>query len=374
MQAALNHFRETIAALGKDEAVLKLSKHYSREEVAFWMDQINGREVAEEKFPTIAANENIIYPPSFYLEQTSSEKTARFKASLVSGQTLVDMTGGFGIDAYFFAEKIPEVWYVEQDPVIYEIAAKNFPQLKTVNADSIEFLKDKNVDWLYLDPIRRTKNKRLSRVEEYSPNIIEHKEFFFKHAHHVMVKLSPMSDITQLVKSFPVSKVYVLAIDNECKELLLIADGKEHAEIESIHWTKNKEERFVSLLNDHAEISLSDPLQYLYEPNAAIFKAHQYDAQANKYGLFKLHPNTHLYTSSEHHSQYEGRLYQIENILPFEAKSFSKGAAFNIKTRNFPLSPAEVAKKLKIKEGGDEFLFCVRTKDEKLRLILCRKV
>jgi hypothetical protein len=377
IQAAFEHFKETIASLGRDAAVLKLAKTYSREEVSFFMEQINGREVAQEKFPSIAANEEIVYPPAYYLEQTSSEKTARFKAGIVSGETLIDMTGGFGIDAYFFAQKIKEVWYVEQDPVIYNIAAKNFPQLRTVNANSIEFLQQqsKKVDWLYLDPIRRTKDKRLSKVEEYSPNIIEHRELFFKHAHNIMVKLSPMTDIHQLVKLFPANKVYVLAIDNECKELLLVSDSKEHkhTEIESIHWIKDKEERFVSVLNEQHSIPLSDPLQYLYEPNAAIFKAHQYDVQAEKHALFKLHPNTHLYTLGQYHSSYEGRVYQIIQTLPFDAKSFQKGDAFNIKTRNFPQSPSEVAKKLGIKEGGDEFLFCVKTKDE-FRLLRCSKL
>jgi len=365
---SIEHFRETISQLGKDKAVLKLSKQYSREEIAFFMDQINGREVALEKCPSLP---EIIYPPAYYLEQTSSERTARFKASLVSGDTLVDMTGGFGIDAYFFAQKIKKVWYVEQDPVIYNITAKNFPHLVAVNANSIEWLNTK-VDWIYLDPIRRTKDKRLSRVEDYSPNIIEHKELFFKHASNVMIKLSPMTDIHQLVKLFPGSKVYVLAIDNECKELLLVSNGNN--EVESVHWIKDREERFVSMLNEQHNRPVSEPRKYLYEPNAAIFKAHQYDAQAAKYSLFKLHPNTHLYTSDQYHASYEGRVYEIKAVLPFDPKSFHKGEAFNIKTRNFPVSPAEVAKKLRIKEGGDEFLFCVRTKDEKLRVLRCSKV
>lgn len=364
----LEHFRQTIAELGKEQAVLKLSKQYTREEVSFIMDQINGREVALQKFPSLP---EIIYPPAYYLEQTSSERTARFKASLVSGETLVDMTGGFGIDAYFFSQKIKKVWYIEQDPVIYNITAKNFPQLVAVNANSIEWLNEK-VDWIYLDPIRRTKDKRLSRVEDYSPNIIEHKELFFKYASNVMIKLSPMTDIHQLIKLFPECKVYVLAIDNECKELLLVSS--DNPEIESVHWTKDKEERFVSKINEQRSIALSDPLQYLYEPNAAIFKAHQYDVQAEKYSLFKLHPNTHLYTSNQYHPSYEGRVYQIKQTLPFDPKSFNKGEAFNIKTRNFPVSPSEVAKKLRIKDGGDEFLFCVRMKDERLRVLRCSKV
>lgn len=387
IQAALDHFRQTIAEAGKDQAVLKLSRQYPREQVAFIMDQLNGREIAQEKFPSLASKGEIIYPPSYYLEQTSSEKTARFKASLVNGESLIDMTGGFGIDAYFFSQKINTTWYVEQDPVIYEIASKNLqlldPAIKTINRNSVEFLQtfENKVDWIYLDPIRRTKEKRLSKVEEYSPNILEIRELLLKHAHNVMIKLSPMTDISQVVKSIGahVTKVYVLAIDNECKELLVILDEYEQSdvEIESVHWVKDKEERFTSSLNkQHRTPELSDPLEYLYEPNAGIFKAQQYDDQAEKYSLFKLHPNTHLYTSSQYHTDYEGKVYKVKSIHPFDAKAFRKenpSSAFNIKTRNFPLSPVEVAKKLGIKEGGEEFLFCVRIKDEKLRLILCNK-
>lgn len=381
----LEHFRKTIAEIGKDQAVLKLSRQYPREEVSFIMDQLNGREVALEKFPTLASNEEIIYPSSYYLEQTSSEKTARFKANLVNGESLIDMTGGFGIDTYFFSKKINKIWYVEQDPVIYEIASKNLqllnPGIKTINRNSVEFLNDieEKVDWIYLDPIRRTKEKRLSKIEEYSPNILELRELLLKKARNVMIKLSPMTDISQVVKAIgnKVSKVYVLAIDNECKELLLLLDEDEHSNviIESVHWIKDKEERFTSSLNkEHRTPQLSEPLEYLYEPNAAIFKAQQYDEQAGKYSLFKLHPNTHLYTSSQYNADYEGKVYKIKGIYPFDAKVFRKenpSPAFNIKTRNFPLTPSEVAKKLSVKEGGKQFLFCVRTNHEKLRLILC---
>lgn len=388
IQQALDHFRQTIAELGKDQAVLKLSRQYTREEVALVMDQLKGQEVAAEKFPAIAVQKGILYPPSYYLEQTSSEATARFKASLVQGSSLVDMTGGFGIDAYFFAQKIPAVWYVEQDPVIYAVAANNLqllnPAIKAVHRNSVEFLQEleHKADWLYLDPIRRTKEKRLSRIEDYSPNIFELRELLFRYGHNVMVKLSPMTDISQVVKSIGghVHKVYVLATGNECKELLLLLDEHQHStvSIESVHWTKDKEERFVSVLADkHRTPPLSEPLAYLYEPNAAIFKAQQYDEQAEKHELFKLHPNTHLYTSQNHHANYEGRVYKIAGIYPFDAKAFRMAqpaiTAVNIKTRNFPLSPAEVAKKLGIREGGEQYLFCVKNKDEKLSLVLCNK-
>lgn len=388
MQSRLDHFRKTIAEVGREQAVLKLSRHYSREEVSFLMDQLDGQSVAHEKFPSLAAREGLTYPPSYYLEQTSSEKTARFKAGIVQGESLIDMTGGFGIDAYFFAQKIPATWYVEQDPVIYTIAAGNLqmlnPAIKTINRNSVEFLQEfqHKVDWIFLDPIRRTKEKRLSRIEEYSPNIPDIRELLFEHARNIMIKLSPMTDISQAVSSIGnhVYKVYVLATDNECKELLLLLDENEHSivTVESIHWLKQKEERYVSILNDKRPVPrLSEPLTYLYEPNPAIFKAQQYDEQAARYSLFKLHPNTHLYTSQVHQPNYQGKIYNITAIHPFDAKALRKlypDAAFNIKTRNFPLTPAEVAKKLGIKEGGDQFLFCMKVMDERLRVIVCKNI
>lgn len=388
LEDKLARLKESINEIGKEQAVLKLSKHLPREEVAFLMDQLNGREIAKEKFPSLALRDDIIYPPSYYLEQTSSEKTARFKAGLVQGQVLIDMTGGFGIDTFFFSEKIAEVWYVEQDPVIYAIASKNLqalnPSIKTFCGDSLQFLEgfDKKADWLYLDPIRRTKEKRLTRVDEYSPDITKVSEVLFRHADHVMIKLSPMTDISQLVKLLgnKVSKVYVLSIDNDCKELLIVSNGKEQDNplVESINWTATREERFASnLKRDTQPVPLSDPLEYLYEPNAAVFKAQQYDEQAVRHGLFKLHPNTHLFTSSEYHQDYQGRVYRVKDVTAFDSKSLKKASSsssFNIKTRNFPVNPAAVAKKLAVKEGGEEFLFCVRVKEGRLRLIVCERI
>lgn len=393
LEDKLARLKESINEIGKEQAVLKLSKHLPREEVAFLMDQLNGRAVATEKFPSLVLRDDIVYPPSYYLEQTSSEKTARFKAGLVEGEVLIDMTGGFGIDTLFFSEKVAEVWYVEQDAVVYEIASANLqalnPGIKTFYGDSLEFLKrfdrarDKKIDWLYLDPIRRTKEKRLTRVDEYSPNIAEVSELLFRAADKVMIKLSPMTDISQLVKLLGnrVINVYVLAVDNDCKELLVVSDGKEHDNpvVESVNWTANGEERFVSNLKRDISltISFSDPLEYLYEPNAAVFKAQQYDEQAMRHGLLKLHPNTHLFTSAEYDESYEGRVYRVRGVTAFDIKSLRAVAlstSFNIKARNFPMDPAAVAKKLGVKEGGEEFLFCVRVRDEKLRLVVCERM
>lgn len=384
----LARLRESVDSVGRDKAVLSLSKHLPREEVAFLMDQLTGREVAQQKFPSLAGREDVVYPPSFYLEQTSSEKTARFKASLVQGKLMMDMTGGFGIDAFFFSEKVEEFWYVEQDEVVYKIAAANLqvlnPAIKTFCGDSLQFLRQfgRKTDWLYLDPIRRTKEKRLTRVDEYSPDITGLRELLFQHADKVMIKLSPMTDISQAVRLLgnTVSKVYVLAVDNDCKELLLVSDGKEQGdpEVETVHWTGGREEVYVSRLKQSVgPVTLSDPLEYLYEPNAAVFKAQQYDVQAQAFGLFKLHPNTHLFTAATIQEHYQGRVYKVIAVTGFDKKSLqavSGEGAFNIKTRNFPLDPASAAKKLGIREGGQLFLFCVRVKDDKLRVIVCERV
>lgn len=384
----LLQLKQLVAELGKEQALLKLSKQWPKEELSFLMDQLNGRELAEHKFPFLASRSDIVYPPSYYLEQTSSERTARFKASLVSGHSLIDMTGGFGIDTYFFSQKMEETWYVEQDLEIYNIASANLQQLnpaiKTFCGDSTAFLRTlgKKVDWLYLDPLRRNKNVRLNSVEEYSPNIYSLREELFEHADRVMIKLSPMTDIHQLARSFnnQVDHVYVVAVDNECKELLITSDGKEHQYplIESIHWHKEREERFTSSMNrDRHALPLSDPMDYLYEPNAAVFKAQQYDDLAAKYSLNKLHPNTHLYTSANLHHDYEGRIYKVTGVYAFDSKELKRAhtdPAFNIKTRNFPLDPSAVAKKLRIKEGGQKFLFCIRAKDEKLRVVVCERI
>jgi hypothetical protein len=383
MKNKLALFSQTVAAIGMEPAILKLSKQFTREELTFLADQVAGRDLAKDKFPFLAGNEDIIYPPSFYMEQTSSEKTARFKAGLVDGDSLIDMTGGFGVDTYFFSQRIKETWYIEQDPAIFDIASRNLqllnPSIKSVHADSIQFVEgfDKRVDWIYLDPIRRKKDRRLKNIEEFSPNIAGIQDLLFSHTRHVMVKLSPMTDITEAARIFShkLSKVYVVAVDNECKELLIVSDGNEHNDVsvESVNMVKDREERFITSLGAAgASVSLSEPLANLYEPNAAIFKAQQYDQLALRYSLFKLHANTHLYTSGELYPAYEGKVYRVKASYPFDAKALAKeeSSSFNIKTRNFPMSPEQVAKKLGIREGGDEFLFCVKLSDEKLRLIV----
>ena len=387
MKNKLALFSQTVAAIGMEPAILKLSKQFPKEELSFLADQVTGRDLAKDKFPFLAGKEDIIFPPSFYMEQTSSEKTARFKAGLVDGESLIDMSGGFGIDTYFFSKRIKETWYIEQDPAIFDIASKNLqllnPLIKSVHADSVQFVEgfDKRVDWIYLDPIRRKKDRRLKNIEEFSPNIAGIQDLLFSHTHNVMVKLSPMTDITEAARIFSnkLSKVYVVAVDNECKELLIVSDGNDHRDVsvESVNMVKDREERFITSLGAAgASVPLSDPLAYLYEPNAAIFKAQQYDQLALKYSLFKLHANTHLYTSDTFHPGYEGKVYVVKHSYPFDAKALTKSgiASFNIKTRNFPMSPEQVAKKLGIREGGEEFLFCVKLRDEKLRLIVTTRV
>jgi hypothetical protein len=374
--------------LGKEKAVLRLSKQFSRDEIAFLMDQLQGQAVAEEKFPSLSGGPGILFPPSFYLEQTSSEITAVFKSSLVHGDTLVDMTGGFGIDTFFFSKKIKNTFYVEQDPQIYAVAKHNLellnPHIKTACGDSLEFIStmEFRANWLYLDPIRRNKHRRLTRLEDYSPNVPQVMDRLFQHADHVMIKLWPMLDITQVCRdlAYGVYAVYVVSVDNECRELLFLCDGRTHdnPEVICINFRKGREEKFSSVLYpQQVFIPVSDPLQYLYEPNSSIFKAHKYDELASKYGLHKLHSNTHVYTSSIYHADYEGAVYEITGQSPLDVKSFRTfhpHASYNIKARNVPLKPAEIAKKLGIKEGGDAYLFCVRMADEKLKLISCKKL
>lgn len=385
MEKKLALLQQTADAIGKEQAILKLAKQLPREELSFLADQLNGRELAKTKFPFLTDNPHILYPPSFYLEQTSSEKTARFKAGLVDGDALIDMTGGFGIDTYFFSQRVNNTWYIEQDPVIFRSASHNLklldPSIETIHADAVEFLETfkGKADWIYLDPIRRNKDRRLTKVQEFNPNIHEIQELLFAHARQVMIKLSPMLDITEAIRilSGKVSSVYVVAVDNECKELLIVSDGSVYADvkIESVHLVKGREERFSSSRDgSYGKPQLSEISTYLYEPNAAVFKTQQFDEQAARYGLFKLHTNTHLYTSGELHSGYEGRIYAVKSVHSFDPKAFKAGSTFNIKTRNITMTPAEVAKKLHLHEGGTEYLFCVRTIDEKFRAIICEMI
>ena len=350
--------------------------------------QIEGRRLASTKLPAWAAVEGIVYPVRLSMEQCSSEATANYKASLVNGERLADLTGGFGIDCSYMAEQFNEVTYIERNAELCRIAKHNFALLskpiRVVNADSEEALAElPHQDWIFVDPARRDRggNKVVS-LSDCEPDVCRLEELLMKKAARVMIKCSPMLDISQAIRELhSVSEVHVVAVNNECKELLLILGGESTKEIpiHAINLQGGHTQQFAYTAEQEAEASCTYAAvigTYLYEPNSALMKAGCYRLPAERFGLTKLHRNTHLYTSDTLISDFPGRIFQVERVCGFgkrELKALGIRQA-NLAVRNFPEHVDNLKKRLKISDGGAHYLFATTLDDETKTLVVCTKV
>lgn len=339
-------------------------KHLSDEEWRWFLQQVEGRERTADKLPTFAADENWWYPVRLSCEQCSSELTARYKAQLIAkGQQLMaDITGGYGVDAYFLSEAFEHTDYVEQDRELCRIAKHNFADkpITIYNTTAEEFLQTAGLyDLIFADPARRDSHGgKVFRLEDCTPNVVELLPELLKHGKRILLKLSPMLDITQAVNTLSAVSwdVHVVAIKNEVKEVLLVSGGNgtitaiDLAESErAFVFTKEEEKECPSTYNQ-------SPITYLYEPNAAILKAGAYKLVAQRYGLQKLDVNTHLYASDTIVPNFPGRAWQIKEII--HQKSQITNA--NVLVRNYPLTPEQLKKKLHLRDGGTAFVIGCR--------------
>jgi 16S rRNA G966 N2-methylase RsmD len=331
------------------------------------LDQIRSRAKARVKLPQFFKTEGIFYPAPLNMEQCSSEITANYKSQLVSGTSLIDLTGGFGVDSYYFSKRVDSVIHCEQDAKLIEIARHNGKVLNSgitfFLGDGIAKLKDldRQFDWIYLDPSRRSDSKqKVFLLTDCSPNVKTFKGLFLKYARHVMIKTSPLLDLQKTIDDLEyVKTLHIVAVNNEVKELLWILERnfKGSPEIKTINITKNSSEEFNFNFEDMraSNAKTSYPLNYLYEPNAAILKSGAFNLVSTQIGVFKLHQHSHLYTSQTP-VEFPGRKFKIEKTIPFNKKKFSKEGIkkANITTRNFPMSVHDIRKKLNIKDGCEE--------------------
>ncbi|RIV30500.1 class I SAM-dependent methyltransferase [Flagellimonas lutimaris] len=351
-------------------------------------EQIEAKKKCQDKLPTWFNTPNIYYPNKLNIEQTSSELTAQYKAQIVDGKSLIDLTGGFGVDSYFFSKKMESVLHCEINPELSEIAHHNFEILGQANIEcfsvnGIDFLKNSssNFDWVFVDPSRRNDKKgKVFLLEDCLPNLPEHLPLLFEKAQNVLVKTSPLLDIKMgIIELNFVKEVHVVAVQNEVKELLFILEKgfKGSIEIKTINLQPKQNDEFDFLLEkeQHINIDFGEPASYLYEPNAAILKSGGFKSVAKAYGLKKLHPHSHLYTSEEI-LDFPGRRFKVQHILPYSKKSLKSISLSkaNITTRNFPISVAELRKKHKIKDGGSRYVFFTKAINDSLLVLDCEKV
>ncbi|MCU0354541.1 MAG: hypothetical protein MUD08_12510 [Cytophagales bacterium] len=287
--------------------------------------QIQARRKAQHKLPGWFANDNIFYPSLLALEQCSSEATARFKAGLAAGRTLVDLTGGMGVDTAAFGSRFEQVTHVEQNAELSEITAYNLEQLgitnvRFENARCEDWLaaNPEPTDWLYLDPARRDDaGGKVVRLQDCEPPVLDFREKMLKTAAHVLLKTSPMLDIDAALRDLEqVAAVYVVAVENEVKELLFhLTRTAAEPEIFAVNLAKTGEVaetfRFTRRGEASSEVAFGLPETFVYEPNAAVLKAGAFRSVAAAFGLRKLHVNSHLYTSTDLRRDFPGRAFRL---------------------------------------------------------------
>ena len=350
-------------------------------------NQIVTKQKSEHKLSTWFQTKNIYYPPKISIEQTSSEITATYKSSLVKGNTIIDITGGFGVDCYYFSKLFKEVIHCEINDNLSTIVKHNYQQLKknnitTFSGDGIEYLKTtkNNFDCIYIDPSRRNEAKgKVFLLNDCLPNVPENIDFLFSKTNQILIKNSPILDITSTINELKfVKEIHIVAVNNEVKELLfLLEKGFENSiKIKTVNIGKNETQSFNFKYKVAINSDYSEPLSYLYEPNAAILKSGGFHEISYQLNVSKLHQHSHLYTSKEI-INFPGRVFKIEVVLNYDKKKIKKlipNNKANITTRNFPKTVAKIKKETKIKDGGNMYLFFTTNLEGKLVCIVCSKL
>lgn len=365
---------------------LKLNK----DELRIAANQLNFWQKIRDKVPTWAANTQLIAPAGLSVEQSSSELTARWKASLFKGGKIADLTGGMGIDSYFFSKTFDSVSYIEHQPDLAAAAKHNFEALgattiQVFNERAEEFIATTSAifDVIYCDPARRDANqKKVVHISDCEPNLVTFLPQILEKTRYVLIKYSPLLDIKLAISQLQfVKQVMVVAVKNEVKELLFCIEKGHTAapEIKAIHLlpSETHEFSFHYESEENVQIGYALPNKYLYEPNAAIMKAGGFRSVASKFQLMKLAPNSHLYTNENLIEDFQGRVFSVTRVMKFDKKLITNSLTnnkANISCRNFPFKPDEIKKQLKLKDGGDDYLFFTEDANRNKLVILCQKV
>ena len=413
-----------------------LGSKYPEVDMPFALDQIRGRKMARIKLPRWASLEGIIYPPHISMEQCSSESTALYKAELAarllglpassSGTEMkaeneiefVDLTGGFGVDFSYIAARLGvKSMYVERQAHLCEAAKENFGRLGLKNAivkngDGIEVLhsfhpKKKDaasaddslgitydqprsllktnlgLKIIFIDPARRDDagNKVVS-LKDCTPDVTVLQEEMLSKADYVIIKLSPMLDWHRAISELShVREVHIISVNNECKELLLVLSARNMGNLRI--YCVNDAQSFVCEESDMEASSVKiapstlEEMQYLYEPNASLMKAGCFGVLSGRYDARMLSKNSHLFVSREPIAAFPGRSFRIIAVSSFNKKELKRHLSgitkANIATRNFPLSVAELRKRLKLKDGGETYIFATTLSDESHVLMITEK-
>lgn len=338
--------------------------------------QIAAKNKSVKKLPSWYHQEGIYYPPLLSVEQCSSESTAAYKASLVQGETLIDLTGGFGVDSLYFSKRLKSVVHCEINEELSGIAAHN---AKALNQDNIQFLagdgmaylKDTKTpfDNIYIDPARRSQAGKVFMLKDCTPDVVTHLDLLLSHSRRLIIKTAPLLDISAGLKELKnVTEVHVVSVRNECKELIWILENREAEQLKIVCTTLNDEQKSFSFFKGEedtaAEILAADLQQYLYEPDAALLKGGAFNLIASRYGLQKLHSQTQLYTSAHVLPEFPGRRFRINRLLPATELKKEKDLRGNVIARNYQDKAENLVKKYRIRPDNYRFLIFTQSKME----------
>jgi len=370
-EALINYI---LAHENADLAKLLLKKKILDHPASFVANQINGRRRAKDKLPTWYANPAIVYPPQQNLEQCSSETTAMFKCEIVKRsaktETIADLTGGFGVDSFFFSREFLKVYHIEPDAGLCALAKENHALLKSVGTHNpIEYVEStaeefipkitQKLSWIFLDPSRKANGKKILKLTDSQPDATKLLPLLFLKTDNILIKTSPLLDLKDGLKQLPGTReIFVVSVGNECKEVLfrLEKGWTSEPEIICIHINSNGEESFPFRFSEETkiEINFREPQEFIYEPNTSLLKAGAFKSIAQAYGLSKIAVNTHLYTSNKRIAEFPGRVFRVQS--PFSTLEKGRGLMYNIVCRNHPLTPEQIKKKFKLKDGGEKYL------------------
>ena len=364
------------------------------------LDQIQGWQTARHKLPSWAAIDGIVYPPHLSMEQCSSEQTALYKCGIVNElpdkcrETLIDLTGGFGVDFAFMARHFSHAVYVERQEHLCETARHNFQLLElthaiVVNDDAEKALPGIEIPhpestMLYLDPARRDSNStRTYAIADCTPNVLEMLPLLLERADHVLLKLSPMLDWHKAVNDLGerVAEVHIVSVGGECKELLILM-SKGHAGEPTIHCVNDNQSLIYKPSQDGTAAQMGDvdskAIAYLYEPNASVMKAGCFGVLTQRYPVKAVAADSHLFVSPDAIENFPGRGFSITGISTMNKKELNRALAgitrANIATRNFPMTAQQLRARLRLQDGGDIFIFGTTTATRQRVIFICGKL
>ncbi|MDB4088847.1 class I SAM-dependent methyltransferase [Flavobacteriales bacterium] len=351
--------------------------------------QISGKLKSKLKLPSWFEAKNIYYPQKISIEQTSSELTADYKSSLVSGNKLIDLTGGFGVDDYYFSKQFGSIVHCEINEELSQITEHNFEQLGVKNSkffigDGLEYLSQSKdqFDCIYVDPSRRSEVKgKVFLMSDCLPDIPNNLDLLFSKSEIILMKTSPLIDISQGLKELSqVKEIHVVAVKNEVKELLWIFEKNYKGEVGvktvNLDQKVNQFFDFELLVEGEKDCNYSLPQKFLYEPNSAIMKSGGFNQVGIQNGLMKLQKHSHMYTGDTL-KNFPGRRFEIKEVISASGKELKtrlKRSKANVTTRNYPQKVEEIRKALKINDGGEDYLFFTTNMKEERVCLVCQKI